>query len=88
MYNKKVSILFRSVVELVHKSKFEDEDESDRLILINQQTKFTILNKLATTTLTIPAISSPLERIFSQSDFIFRQHRAKMFRKTLEMITM
>ncbi|CAF3450458.1 unnamed protein product [Rotaria sp. Silwood2] len=44
--------------------------------------RFNIINK------TVPAKSSPVERIFSHSGFILRQHRSKMSRKTLQMLTM
>ena len=57
-------------------------DDSNRLILLNQSNKYK-LNKLAKKILTVPATSSPVERIFSQSGFRFRQHRAKMSRKNI-----
>ncbi|CAF1511795.1 unnamed protein product [Adineta ricciae] len=65
-----------------------DDDDSDRLLLINQANKFKTLTKLATKILSVPATSAPVERIFSQSGFLFRQHRAKMSRRTLQMLTM
>lgn len=46
------------------------------------------LTKLAKKVLTVPATSSAIERIFSQSGFLFRQYRAKMSTKTLEILTM
>ena len=64
------------------------DDDSNRLILLNQPNKYKSLNKLTKKILTVPATSSPVERIFSQSGFVFRQHRAKMSRKTLQMLTM
>ena len=64
------------------------DDDSNRLILLNQPNKYKSLNKLAKKILTVPATSSPGERIFSQSGFLFRQHLAKMSRKTLQMLTM
>ena len=64
------------------------DDGSNRLIPLNQPNKYESLNKLAKKILTVPATSSPVERIFSQSGFLFRQHRAKMSRKTLQMLTM
>jgi hypothetical protein len=65
-----------------------DDNDSNRFILIDQSIKFKTLNQLAKKVFTVPATSSPVERIFSQSGFIFRQHRAKMSRKTLQMLTM
>jgi hypothetical protein len=64
------------------------DDDSNRFILLNQPDKYKSLHKLAKKILTVPATSSPVERIFSQSGFLFRQHRAKMSRKTLQMLTM
>ena len=66
----------------------DDDSDSNRFILINQSIKYKTLNQLAKKVLTVPATSSPVERIFSQSGFIFRQHRARMSRKTLQMSTM
>ena len=62
--------------------------DSDRFILLSQTNKYKSLQKLAKKILSVPATSSPVERIFSQSGFIYRQHRAKMSRKTLQMLTM
>jgi hypothetical protein len=64
------------------------DDDSNRFILLNQPDKYKSLHKLAKKILTVPATSSPVERIFSQSGFLFRQHRAKMSRKKLQMLTM
>ena len=64
------------------------EDDSDRFILINQSSKFKALSRLVTKVLTVPATSSPIERIFSQSGFLFRQHRSKMSREPLQILTM
>jgi hypothetical protein len=65
-----------------------DDNDSNRFILIDQSIKYKTLNQLARKVFTVPATSSPVERNFSQSGFIFRQHRAKMSRKTLQMLTM
>ncbi len=45
-------------------------------------------SKLATKYLCIPATSAAVERIFSQIGFIFRSHRARMSRKTLQQLTL
>ena len=47
------------------------DDDSNRLILLNQPNKYKSLNKLAKKILTVPATSSSGERIFSQSSFLF-----------------
>jgi len=64
------------------------DDDSNRFILLNQSDEYKLLNKLAEKILTVPAISSAVKRIFSQSGFLFREHRVKMSRKTLQMLTM
>jgi hypothetical protein len=64
------------------------DDDSNRFILLNQSDKYKLLNKLAKKILTVPATSSAVERIFSKSGFLFREHRVKMSRKTLQMLTM
>ena len=64
------------------------DDDSNRLILLNQSNKYKSLNKLTKKILIVPALPSPEERTFSQSGFAFRQHRAKMSRKILQMLTM
>ncbi|CAF3800478.1 unnamed protein product [Rotaria socialis] len=52
-----------------------DESDLNRFILIDQSIKYKALNYLAKKVFTVPATSSPVERVFSQSGFIFRQHR-------------
>ncbi|CAF2045875.1 unnamed protein product [Rotaria magnacalcarata] len=66
----------------------DDDSNSNRFILIDQSIKYKALNQLSKKIFTVPATSSPVERVFSQSGFIFRQHRSKMSRKTLQMLTM
>jgi hypothetical protein len=63
-------------------------DDSNRFILLDESNRYKSLQKLVKKILSVPATSSPVERIFSQSGFLFRQHRAKMSRKTLQMLTM
>ncbi|CAF4948834.1 unnamed protein product [Rotaria socialis] len=52
-----------------------DESDLNRFILIDQSIKYKALNYLAKKVFTVPATSSLVERVFSQSGFIFRQHR-------------
>ncbi|CAF1494749.1 unnamed protein product [Adineta ricciae] len=63
-------------------------DESNRFALLYQSHKYPSLHSLSLKVLTVPATSSPVERVFSQSGFLFRQHRGKMPRKMLQMLTM
>jgi hypothetical protein len=74
--------------EIINYLNDTDDNDSNRFIVINESIKYKTLNQLARKILSVPATSSPVERIFSQSGFIFRQHRAKMSRKTLQMLTM
>lgn len=45
--------------------------------------KFPALAKLATTVLSVPATSAPVERVFSHGGIIMRPHRATMTEKNL-----
>ena len=65
-----------------------DTTDGNRFLLISGSNQYKSLSLLAKKVLCVPATSAPVERIFSQSGFIFRQHRAKMSRKTLQMLTM
>jgi len=63
-------------------------DESNRFALLYESDKYPSLHSLSLKVLTVPATSSPVEQVFSQSGFLFRQHRGKMSRKMLQMLTM
>ena len=66
----------------------DDTRNQNKFLLNNGLNQYKSLSLLAKKVLSVPATSAPVERIFSQSGFIFRQHRAKMSRKTLQMLTM
>ena len=87
-YNKSVPKLSR----FVHISAFKILTKilltrSSTRVLLNYSNKYKSLHKLAKKTLTVLVTSFAVERIFSQNGFIFRQYRAKMSRKTLQMLT-
>lgn len=69
-------------------SNYLNDNESNCFILIEKCREYKSLTVLAVKILSVPATSSHVERIFSQSGFLFRQHRAKMSRRTLQMLTM
>ena len=79
---------FASIKDEINIYLNDDDSNSNRYILIDESIKYKALNQLAKKIFTVPATSSPVERVFSQSGFIFRQHRSKMSRKTLQMLTM
>ncbi|CAM4978827.1 unnamed protein product, partial [Rotaria socialis] len=58
------------------------------MVLLKPSNIYPTLSKLAMKFLSIPATSAPVERVFSQSGFLFRQHRASMTRTTLQQLTM
>ncbi|CAF4212384.1 unnamed protein product, partial [Rotaria magnacalcarata] len=58
------------------------------MVLLKPSNIYPTLSKLAMKFLSIPATSAPVERVFSQSVFLFRQHRASMTRTTLQQLTM
>ena len=73
--------------EIMHYLK---DDDNDSMVLLRSTASisYETLSKLATKYLCIPAPSASVERIFSQSGFIFRPHRARMSRKTLQQLTL
>jgi len=68
--------------------KYVNDENTDSMILLKSSSIYPILSKLATKILSIPATSAPVERVFSQSGFLFRQPRASMIRTTLQQLTM
>ncbi|CAF3849642.1 unnamed protein product [Rotaria magnacalcarata] len=73
--------------EIAH---YLEDNDYDSMVLLRLTTSisYETLSKLATKYLCIPATSAAVERIFSQSGFIFRSHRARMSRKTLQQLTL
>jgi hypothetical protein len=69
-------------------SKYLNDDDMDSMVLIKSAKNYPTLYKLALKVLSTPATSAPVERVFSQSGFLFRQHRASMTRITLQQLTM
>ncbi|CAF4150658.1 unnamed protein product [Rotaria sordida] len=69
-------------------SKYLKDNDMDSMLLLNSSNNYPTLSKLALKILSIPATSGPVERVFSQSGFLFRQHRASMTRTTLQQLTM
>ncbi|CAF1511676.1 unnamed protein product [Rotaria sordida] len=63
---------------------------NDNMILLKPtaSNSYNTLAKLATKYLCIPATTATVERVFSQSGFLCRAHRARMSRKTLQQLTL
>ncbi|CAF5166845.1 unnamed protein product, partial [Rotaria magnacalcarata] len=68
--------------------KYLNDENADDMVLLKPSNIYPTLSKLAMKFLSIPATSAPVERVFSQSGFLFRQHRASMTRTTLQQLTM
>ncbi|CAF1525311.1 unnamed protein product, partial [Adineta ricciae] len=70
--------------------RYINDDDNSNMVLINSTTShsYKTLAKLAVKYLCIPATSAAVERVFSQSGFLFRSHRARMSRKTLKQLTL
>ncbi|CAF1197389.1 unnamed protein product [Didymodactylos carnosus] len=68
--------------------KYLNEDDMGAMFLIKSSKNYPSLSKLALKVLSTPATSAPVEKVFSQSGFLFRQHRASMTRTTLQQTTM
>lgn len=69
-------------------SRYLHEDDVDSMFLLKSSNNYSTLSKVASKVLSIPATSASVERTFSQSGFLFRQHRASMSRTTLQQLTM
>ncbi|CAF2832828.1 unnamed protein product [Rotaria sp. Silwood2] len=69
-------------------SKYFNDNDVDPMLLLKSSYIYPILSKFALKILSIPATSTLVERVFSQSGFLFRQHRASMTRTTLQQLTM
>ena len=64
-------------------------DSDTKLADICSQKEFVPLGYLFERILAVPAISAPVERVFSKSGLLVRPHRAKMSDKLLEsLVTM
>ena len=69
-------------------SLFVEDMENDNMLVFRKAFVYKTLSQLATKVLCVPATSAPVERVFSQSRFLMRQHRASMSKTTLQMLTM
>lgn len=65
-----------------------NNDNLSAMFLLDNANNYPTLSKLAQKVLCVPATSAPVERIFSQSGFLLRQHRASMTRTNLQQLTM
>ncbi len=63
-------------------SRYLSDDDTDSMVLLKSSNNYPTLFKWAIKVLSIPATSAPVERVFSQSRFLLRQHRASMSRTT------
>lgn len=89
-HNKKVKTIdsYNYINEEI--SRYTNDENNDGMILLNTTPSctFKTLAKLAAKYLCVPATSSEVERMFSQSGFLFRPHRSRMSRKTFEQLTL
>ena len=71
-------------------SRYINDNNNDNMLLINptSSSSYKTLAKLTVKYMCIPATSATVERVFSQSGFLFRPHRAPMSRKTLKHLTL
>jgi len=69
-------------------SLFNGDDNHDSMLVFQKSSAYKTLSKLAVKVLCVPATSTPAERVFSPNGFLFRQHRASMSKKMLQMLTM
>ena len=71
-------------------SRYLNNSNNDNMILLKPTVSnpYNTLAKLAIKYLCIPATTAAVERVFSQSGFLCRAHRARMTRKTLQQLTL
>ncbi|CAF1126829.1 unnamed protein product [Rotaria sordida] len=71
-------------------SRYLNDRNNDNMILLKPtaSNSYNTLAKLATKYLCIPTTTATVERVFSQSGFLCRAHRARMSRKTLQQLTL
>ncbi|CAF3244182.1 unnamed protein product [Rotaria sp. Silwood2] len=83
---KKITDPFQYIRDEI--SLFMEDIENDNMLVFRKAFVYKTLSQLATKVLCVPATSAPVERVFSQSGFLMRQHRATMSKTTLQMLTM
>ena len=69
-------------------SLFLEDMENDNMLVFRKAFVYKTLRQLAIKVLCVSATSASVERVFSQSRFLMRQHRASMLKTTLQMLTM
>ncbi|CAF2895039.1 unnamed protein product [Rotaria sp. Silwood2] len=69
-------------------SRFVEDVGNHSMLVFRKSSVYKTLSQLAIKVLSVPATSAPVERVFSQSGFLLRQHRASMSKTTLQMLTM
>ena len=71
-------------------SRYLNESNNDNMILLKPtvSNSYNTLAKLATKYLCVRATTAAVERVFSQSGFLCRAHRARMIRKILQQLTL
>ena len=79
---------YRFIIEQV--ARYLNDSNNDSMVLLQSTASisYKTLSNLAVKYLCIPVASAAVERTFSQSGFIFRSHRARMLRKTLQQLTL
>lgn len=89
--NKKKTVDRYKFIQEEIANYIKDTDNDSMMLLRSPSSSlysYKTLSKLATKYLCIPATSAAVERIFSHSSFLFRPHRARMSRKTLQQLTL
>ncbi|CAF2100505.1 unnamed protein product [Rotaria magnacalcarata] len=89
-YPKKTKLNDSNIYIKEEISRYLNDINNDSMVLVRTTSSnpYTTLTKLATKYLCIPATTAAVERVFSQSGFLFRPHRARMTRKTLQQLTL
>jgi len=83
---KKVSVDDKAKI-LIELDAYLCEESYEENLLIIKKTMYPRLYDLSLKYLTVPATSAPIERVFSQSGFIMRPHRATLTSKNVCLLT-
>ena len=83
---KKVSVDDKAKI-LIELDAYLCEESNEENLLFIKKTMYSNLYDLSLKYLTVPATSTPIERVFSQSGFIMRPHRARLTTKNVCLLT-
>ena len=76
-------VLFRAVLNGVRVYYFLQEENLTSDLIFKKANSYPCLEKLARKIMCVPAISAPVERVFSQSDHLMRPNRSRFTKNNI-----